>query len=223
MALLRVEWDKHNGAMLKLSETTAGLESTTGDLIGQFAGAALSGAKMDTAYKGVLATLNTFLRRSTEMIQGKSSVTTLTKKIEYQQKQLESWQKGMVNASDRNIPNFVARIGETTAEIIVLENAMKRLTDTTMADSAARVSWAQSRLAWARQMNTAQAEETAVVEDATVALIALSGSGDGWTFTLNKMIGMTGEFNVANGQMVAWPGEHQQSTSGDARRVRECT
>ena len=165
MALLRVEWDKHNGAMLKLSETTAGLESTTGDLIGQFAGAALSGAKMDTAYKGVLATLNTFLRRSTEMIQGKSSVTTLTKKIEYQQKQLESWQKGMVNASDRNIPNFVARIGETTAEIIVLENAMKRLTDTTLADSAARVSWAQSRLAWAQQVNEAEAEQGIVFEN----------------------------------------------------------
>ena len=165
MALLRVEWDKHNGAMLKLSETTAGLESTTGDLIGQFAGAALSGANMDTAYKGVLDTLNTFLRRSTEMIQGKSSVTTLTKKIEYQQKQLESWQKGMVNASDRNIPNFVARIGETTAEIIVLENEMKRLTDTTLADSAARVSWAQSRLAWARQVNEAEAEQGIVFEN----------------------------------------------------------
>ena len=70
MALLRDEWGKHEGAMQRLSETTEGLESTFGDLVGQFAGAVVSAIGLSDAYKGLLAGSNELLTASVDLING---------------------------------------------------------------------------------------------------------------------------------------------------------
>ena len=70
MALLRDEWGKHEGAMQRLSETTEGLESTFGDLVGQFAGAVVEAAGLSDAYKGLLAGTNELLTASVDLLNG---------------------------------------------------------------------------------------------------------------------------------------------------------
>ena len=52
MGVLRDEWEKHDGAMKTLSESTAGLESTFGDLTAQLAGVITSRCpERESAYK----------------------------------------------------------------------------------------------------------------------------------------------------------------------------
>ena len=58
MGLLRAEWEKHEGAMVTMSESTKGLESTFFDLAAQVAGAAVSVTGLGTAYKTALEGMN---------------------------------------------------------------------------------------------------------------------------------------------------------------------
>ena len=57
MGILRDEWEKHDGAMERLSGTTEGLESTFTDLVAQVAGATAAMIGADTAYKKFLETI----------------------------------------------------------------------------------------------------------------------------------------------------------------------
>ena len=129
MALLRGEWEKHDGAMERLSLTTAGLESTFGDLISQVSGAVVAAGGMDEAYKSVLTTSNNMLTRMREWVTGDASVATLTKDLEYQNEQLEFWYEGMAKADQRNLPNFIKRIGETRGKISDLEAQIEDLNE----------------------------------------------------------------------------------------------
>ena len=70
MGILRDEWEKHNGAMERLSGTTEGLESTFTDLVAQVAGATAAFVGADTAYKKFLETSNQVLTGTLDMLNG---------------------------------------------------------------------------------------------------------------------------------------------------------
>ena len=70
MGILRDEWEKHNGAMERLSGTTEGLESTFTDLVAQVAGATAAMIGADTAYKKFLETSNQVLTGTLDMMNG---------------------------------------------------------------------------------------------------------------------------------------------------------
>ena len=70
MALLRDELSRHEGGMERLSKTTAGLESTFGDLIGQAAGLTVKILGLDDAYKATLETSNRLLQNFIKMADG---------------------------------------------------------------------------------------------------------------------------------------------------------
>ena len=70
MGILRDEWEKHDGAMERLSGTTEGLESTFTDLVAQVAGATAAMIGADTAYKKFLETSNQVLTGTLDMMNG---------------------------------------------------------------------------------------------------------------------------------------------------------
>ena len=70
MAVLRGEWEKHGGAMERLSGTTEGLESTFTDLVAQVAGATAAFIGADTAYKKFLETSNQVLTGTLDLFAG---------------------------------------------------------------------------------------------------------------------------------------------------------
>ena len=70
MAVLRDEWEKHDGAMVRLSGTTEGLESTFTDLVAQVAGATAAMIGADSAYKKFLETSNQVLTGTLDMMNG---------------------------------------------------------------------------------------------------------------------------------------------------------
>ena len=61
MALLRGEFDRHEGAMGRMSKTTAGLESTFGDLSAQAAGVFVDAIGVTDIYKEGLTLVNSLL------------------------------------------------------------------------------------------------------------------------------------------------------------------
>ena len=70
MGILRGEWEKHGGAMERLSGTTEGLESTFSDLVAQVAGATAAMIGADSAYKKFLETSNQVLTGTLDMMNG---------------------------------------------------------------------------------------------------------------------------------------------------------
>ena len=116
MDLLLGEWGKHDGAMVALSTTTAGLESTFGDLIGQFAGAVSEVIGADAAYRAFLATSNDVLSTTTDLING---TETLDSKIEDLQAQVDLGGWGGVTG---DMILYNDEMAELEAQLIDLKN-----------------------------------------------------------------------------------------------------
>ena len=74
MAVLASEWEKHDGAMLRLSETTGGLESTFGDLVSQVAGAFVEVVGLSGAYKALIGGSNELLSATVDLLKGTRDV-----------------------------------------------------------------------------------------------------------------------------------------------------
>ena len=77
MGVLRDEWEKHDGAMERLSETTEGLESTFTDLVAQVAGAVVGILGLDDAYKAVLTTSNELMTNTLAQLNGLKEASDL--------------------------------------------------------------------------------------------------------------------------------------------------
>ena len=142
MALLRSELEKHDGAMERLSKTTAGLESTFGDLVPQAAGLITKAVGLDDAYKDLLGTTNELLQATIDWMSETESIPDEIEELKGQiaaQEQAmirsaaaaETWWGAIMGHGPAHIERITERIAEMNAELdaMVRKQEMQEFAD----------------------------------------------------------------------------------------------
>ena len=119
MGLLRAEWEKHEGAMVTMSESTKGLESTFFDLAAQVAGAAVSVTGLGTAYKTALEGMNAamsgiLLEGTPRLISQIETLNALIDDPRVSGRRLERYKRELIEAEAK-----LAALTDTTEDAVI--------------------------------------------------------------------------------------------------------